>query len=89
MTELNLIMEKVTAFSKQAPYCKETMGELCNLRNKASKDLALFQEQLNCVIREQDLSDEKLKRAFELKINTPKFKGYGSELDIYTFWSNL
>ena len=50
VTELNLIMEKGTAFSKHAPYCIETMGELCNLRNKASKD---------CVIREKDLSEEK------------------------------
>ena len=88
VTELNLIMERVTAFSKQT-HCKETMGELCNLRNKASKDLALFQEQLDYVIDEQDLNDEKLTRAFELKINIPKFKGYGSEVDIYTFCSEF
>ena len=51
--------------------------------------MALFQEQLDCVIREQDLSEEKLKRAFELKINIPKFKGCDSEVDIYTFRSEF
>ena len=89
VTELNLIMEKVTAFPKHNPHCKETMGELCNLRNKASIDLALFQEKLDGVIREKDLSIEKLKRASELKINISKFKGYGSELDILTFRSEF
>ena len=85
VNEVNLILEKITSFSKHALYCDDVMEELCKLRDETTNGLALFTKKLDQIIRERDLSEEKLKRAFELKINIPKFKGYGSEVDIYTF----
>ena len=45
----------------------------------------MFVTKLNDIITERDISEEKLKHASGLKIELPKFKGYESKTDIYSF----
>ena len=73
-------MKKVS-FWKRLPRFPKQMSEIYDLREKSMAIVKNLQEVLNC----RDVSEEKPKRAFELKINLPKFKGYDSVLDIYTF----
>ena len=78
-------MKKVTSFSKFQPEHQKKMGEICDLRDKSVAIVSKLTNDLPEVLKCRDISKEKLKRAFELKINLPKFKGYDSVLDIYTF----
>ena len=61
------------------------MNELCDLKDETMKTVSEFTNELQEVMKSRDLSEKKLKRAFDLKIDLPKFKGYDSVLDIYTF----
>ena len=40
-----------------------------------------FRDTLNKLVRERDITAEKLKQAFDLVVNLPKFTGYNSEMD--------
>ena len=48
-------------------------------------DVTQFSNKLGDVMRDRDISEEKLKGALGLKIEIPKFKGYESSMDIYIF----
>ena len=82
-TEFNLI--KVTSFSKFAPHCDMEMIELRTLRDDTAAKLAAFAKNLEQAIEDGDLNEKKVKLGLGLRIHIAKFKGYNSELDIYTF----
>ena len=87
--EMREIFDKVTSFSKIAAlYGGEANTLLENPSNWQEKTLKLknsFVTKLNHIITERDISEEKLKNASWLKIELPKFKGYESKIDIYSF----
>ena len=84
-TECNLILDKITSFSKFAPYCDSEIVELRTLREDTAAKFAAFAKNLEQAIKDGDFSEEKLKMGMGLKIHIPKFTGYDLDLDIYTF----
>ena len=92
-SDLREILNKITSFSKLVPHCGpeelRMMNELSEMRNDSAADVTRFSNELGNLLRERDISEEKLKNVHHLKIELPKFKGYDSEMDIYTFRQNL
>ena len=88
-SELREIMDKITSFSKLVAYCGEEEGsmmdKLSEVRAESAKAVSKFSNELGELIRAKDISEEKLKTSLNLKIELKKFKGYESEIDIYTF----
>ena len=86
--EFNLILDKVTSFSKFAPYCDREMIKLCTLKYDTAAKLTAFTKNLEQAIEDGDLSKKK-KVKLGLGLRIPKFKGYDSKLDIYTFQADF
>ena len=88
-SQLKHVMEKITSFSKVAVHCgddeKPMMKELSTIRVDLAKKVTQFSNELGTLIREKDITEEKLKSSKNLKIELPKFKGFESDMDIYTF----
>ena len=55
------------------------------MRVNSAAEVTKFSNELGTLIRERDITEEKLKSASSLKIELTKFKGYESEMDIYNF----
>ena len=84
--EGNTILEKTTNFAKCVG--GDDSGRLDDLNEKLTSTLAKKESFAMAVRNEvsaRDLSDEKIKNALGLKIQLPKFKGYDSVMDVYTF----
>ena len=71
------------------PYCGQegelVMDELSKLRNDSAGVVTKVSNELGNLLRELNISDEKVKSVHNLKIELPKFKGYDSDMDIFTF----
>ena len=85
--EASKILDKITEYSgyvsglgagEQLIVINELLAN--TLKQKDMFILAVRQE-----VVDRDLSEEKIKNALGLKINIPKFTGYESPMDIYTF----
>ena len=87
--ESNVIMEKLTELVKEIPGKYDKEENVLNQVRKIRDDLmivkATYQSELEKEISNRDLSANKLQNASLLKIELPRFKGYNSALDIYTF----
>ena len=87
--ESNVIMEKLTELVKEIPdkYDKEenVLNQVRKIRDDLMIAKATYQSELEKEISNRDLSANKLQNASLLKIELPRFKGYNSALDIYTF----
>ena len=59
------------------------------LQDKALKTRNTYMQELHGLISDRDISEEKLKKSNDLSIEIPKFRGYDSKLDIYTFRSEF
>ena len=49
----------------------------------------IFLEKLQGIVIERDITPDKLKNACTLQIDLPKFIGYNSKMDLYTFKSEF
>ena len=77
---------KADASVKKEPITLGKMLEIgCQQRETLSKLKTKFFDIVTNEIGKRDLSEEKLKNALALNLNLPKFSGYDSELDVYTF----
>ena len=88
-SEFNDILDRVTNLVQVNPSeFEETSGLIHTTQKKKSnlKNLMhLYLANLDKEIIARDLSEEKLKNASILKLEWPKFKGYNSSIDYYTF----
>ena len=88
-SDLKEILGKITSFSKLVAYCGDDglrmIEELSNCREDAVAKVTRFSNELDDLIRERDVTEEKLKSLVSFKIEIPKFKGHESDMDIYTF----
>ena len=57
--------------------------------DRALKARNTYAQELHALISERDISDEKMKKSKDLQIEVPKFRGYDSKLDIYSFRSEF
>ena len=86
--ELRELIDKVSSFEKFVP-----LGNLADnlhangikMRDAGVMTLNAVLAYIVRVISERDISERKMQNAMSLQIRLPKFKGYSSEIDIYTF----
>ena len=87
--ESNVIMEKLTELVKEIPGKYDKEENVLNQVRKIRDDLmivkAAYQSKLEKEISNRDLGANNLQNASSLNIELPRFKGYNSALDIYTF----
>ena len=87
--ELRELMDKISSFEKYVLPCGDKVADLrktvIGLRDGGTKLLDEFLKNLRKVITDRDISEKKLKNTAGLKIELGKFKGYNSDMDIYTF----
>ena len=92
-SEMREIFGKVTAFSKIAVRCGEEKADMLKdpeaLQARALKARNVYAQELYAISTARDISEEKLKNLSGLTIDLPKFQGYESKLDIYTFRSEF
>ena len=65
------------------------MVEVTKIKSQLLGTLDNFKAELDTVISERDLSKEKIQNSVLLGIELPKFKGYDSPLDYYSFKSEF
>ena len=87
--EFNSILEKITDLSSLVSSGGEKVSSLfekmCKTRDRLSQKREAFFAKLQKIILERDITADKLKYASELTIELPKFSGYDSKMDFYTF----
>ena len=92
-SEFSKILDLITELCKNCPHGYEEADgiikraesgreKLKNLKEKYSTDLRK-------ILRDRDLSREKVKNSQLLKLELPKFNGYGSKLNFYSFKSEF
>ena len=83
--EFNKILDWITELIKARPTNYQKAEDVLNTVHDSKNELKLlktkYQKDLNQEIKNRDLSPEKIKNASVLRINIPKYHGYGSSLD--------
>ena len=91
--ELREFIDKVSSFEKLIMPCRgsvKTMhDDVITMRENCISYVDQFVDNLAAVIKSRDISERKLKNSAGLKIELKKFKGYESEVDIYSFRSSF
>ena len=91
--ELRELIDKVSSFEKFVLPCGKAADELRKIVRKMRDDsknhLDNFLKKLKSVIKERDISEAKLKNSKDLEIKLPEFRGYASDIDIFTFRSEF
>ena len=91
--EFSDILDRVTELIKATPpdYQKAEglIDQVRNAKEKLKKLKNSYQENLSKEVRNRDLTEEKMKNASVLGIKLPKFKGYNSPIDFYSFKSEF
>ena len=91
--ELRELIDKVSCFEQLIMPCRELANtmrfEALQRQDSCTEALDEFLQKLYNVIKDRDISERKLKNSAGLKIEPKKFKGYESEMDIYTFRSSF
>ena len=77
-------MEKVSAFALFVLPCRDEANDLCKQTQQMRNVYNVFNEVKKLILL-KDISEEKLKNTALLKIELPKFEGYHSSTDSYTF----
>ena len=88
-SEFNDILDRIAELGKSYPsqYSETSymMDDLAGAKIDLKNSLDKFKTNLEREILTRDLSEEKMKNASLIGIKLPKFKGYNSSLDFYTF----
>ena len=83
------ILDRITKLNKNNPSrYKETENWLIEIERKKfflKNCMDLHKENLQKEIKERNLCTEKLRNAAMLGIDLPKFEGYSSPMDYYSF----
>ena len=91
--ELRELIDKASSFEKFVLPCGEAASDLRRrvnaVRDNCTECTQKFISDLNLIVSKRDISEKKLNNAAGLHINIPKFSGYSSELDIFTFRSEF
>ena len=92
-SELTGVLDWVTELIKAVPPNYHGADDVIRQVNLSKDELKVekstYQDMVNAEISKRDLSEEKMKNASILGIGLPKFKGYHSKLDFYSFKSEF
>ena len=86
---LDLITELIRASPADYDEADEVLHKASTGKNKLKLLKDAYEKDLVNELKRRDLSAEKVKNASFLKIEVPKFHGYGSKLDFYSFRSEF
>ena len=64
-------------------------SDVITMRDNILLHMDIFFKEVNTIIIDRDISERKLQNSAGLNIQLPEFRGYQSEMDIYTFRSEL
>ena len=91
--DFNKILDKITELVKETPTAYEdASGVIASAKKTRDKLQALkvkYLEDLDAEVLKRDIGDNKKQSRAILKIQLPKFRGYDSSVDIYTFKSDF
>ena len=81
------ILDKITYFAgkSSSEISKEKVLKIEVKRDSMTTSKKEYFKSVKDEIRERDISEEKLKNALSLNFELPKFSGYDSQLDIFSF----
>ena len=87
--DFNAILEKVTSLASLVRLGGQPVETLLTQAVKLRDSLATkrknFSDDLSKLVADRDVTPDKLKNATVLKIEIPKFSGYDSKMDLFTF----
>ena len=91
--EFNTVLEKVTDMSSLVSgggsEVQKLLESASSKRDSVSDKRNEFLKKLKALVESRDVTPDKLKNASTLTIELPKFSGYSSEMDFYTFKSKF
>ena len=91
--DYNKITDWVTELFKMIPpdyqYTEQTLLEAKKVKNDVFELKRQYFETLSFEIKSRNLGGDKIKNPSVLKLEVPKFEGYSSSLDFYTFKSEF
>ena len=91
--EFNGVLEKVTSLAALAPNggegAQQLLRKAIQIRDGLAKSKKAFLKSLQKIVSDRDITPDKMKNASSLKIELPKFSGYESKIDFYTFKSQF
>ena len=79
------ILDKITSFVEKFSGFGDKTDLVTVHRDDISKLKEEYFQSLKAEITDRDLSEEKLKSALTLNLKLPKFSGYDSQLDVFSF----
>ena len=91
-TEFKCVLEKITELASfvTGGHEVQTMFESATSKRDIVVDKKkAFYKKLQSILVERDITPDKLKNASTLKVEIPKFSGYDSKMDFYTFKSEF
>ena len=92
-SNFNDILDRITKLSEHNPNefseTEDYLRQVSERKSDLKSLLESFKSNLETELLARDLTEEKLKNASALGIHIPKFKGYDSVLDFYTFKSEF
>ena len=92
-TELCEVLSKFTEFSKITSLYTDDSDNLvvrtCKAKEDAINSRDSYGIKLHKIITDRDISEEKLKKSSLIPLELPKFKGFDSKFDIFTFKSEF
>ena len=92
-TELREVLSKFTEFSKITSLYMDDSDNLvvrtCKAKEEAISSRDSYGIKLHKIITDRDISEEKLKKSSSIPLELPKFKGFDSKFDIFTFKSEF
>ena len=92
-SDFNTVLEKITDLAGLVSGGGAVVEDLLQSAVTRKDDVIgkkdAFFKKLQLVVSERDVTSDKLKNAVSLKINLPKFSGYDSQMDFYTFKSEF
>ena len=88
-SELNEILSKITDLTGLVPKggdeVRKLLDRVTTMKNASVVSRKKFADKLRKIVLEKDITPDKLRNACSLKIELPKFSGYDSSMDFYTF----
>ena len=86
---LDKILKLTEANPSRYPETQNFGKDIFSRKSDLSKLIIRYKDSVEKQISKRDLSEDKIKNASVLGIKLPKFKGYDSEMDFYTFKSEF
>ena len=91
--EYSGILDKIVKLTESNPSrydeTKDLATQISKIKDDLCRSVKAYKKDVEHEISKRDISEEKIKNASTLGIKLPKFKGYHSPLDYYTFKSEF